>query len=215
MRADLRYLFASVAATAAFTFFALAFPNMTRAFTIPGAIACFILTVYFIWPEIRDFHKNRQKRVIALVGMIVCAICFAGFAAFYFWPGKAEAPAIEASPLDGAIQISCENSGYPTVVPPNKMYELQLNNRFTNDGGSFVWWTFPAGTTLPTRDQAISPIDGQRCRISNYGKIAIINAIVTFPVDFRAVDKMEKRHQIGRYSKISDLDNAAVQHRPG
>ena len=57
MRADLRYLFASVAATAAFTFLALAFPNMSRLFTIPGAIVCFIITVYFIWPEIRDFHK--------------------------------------------------------------------------------------------------------------------------------------------------------------
>ena len=59
--ADLRYLFASVAATAAFTFFALAFPDMSRLLTIPGAIACFGLTLYFLWPEIRDFHKNRQS----------------------------------------------------------------------------------------------------------------------------------------------------------
>ena len=174
--------FASVAATAAFTFFALAFPNVTRTFTIPGAIACFILTVYFIWPEIRDFHESRRKRVIALVGMIICAICFAGFAAFYFWPDKTEAVA-EASALDGSLQISCENSAYPTVVPPNRMCELQLTNRFTNDDGTFIWWTFPAGTTLPPRDQATSPIDGQRCRISNYGKMAIIHAQVTFPVD--------------------------------
>jgi hypothetical protein len=147
--------------------------------------------------------------------MIVCAIGFAGFAAFYFWPGKAEAPAIEASPLDGTIQISCENSAYPTVVPPNKMYELQLNNRFMKDGGSFIWWTFPAGTTLPTRDQAVSPIDGQRCRISNYGKIAIINVTVTFPVDFRAADKMENGTKSGDIQKSAAVTTPPFSIGPG
>jgi hypothetical protein len=58
MRADLRYLLAGLAGTAGFTFLALAFPDMSRFFTIPAAIACFILTVHLVWPDIREFAAS-------------------------------------------------------------------------------------------------------------------------------------------------------------
>jgi hypothetical protein len=200
MRADLRYLFASVAATAAFTFFALAFPNISRLFTTPGAVACFILTVYFLWPEIRDFHKNRQKRVIALIGMIVCTFGFAGFAAVYFWPHLTEVAA-ETSPLDEIIQISCDPSQYPITVPQNKIFELQLNNHFMTDGGAFLSWTLPTGATMPVRDPSSTPSFGLRLRISNYGKVAIVNTTVTFRVEFMAVEKIENGTKSGDVQK--------------
>ena len=137
MRADLRYLFASVAATAAFTFLALAFPNMTRAFTIPGAMVCFILTMYFIWPEIRDFHKNRRKRVIVLIGMIACAIGFSGFAAFYFWPA-AEVPAGPSGPTAAHFSWTWE---------PLTAGEIEkISSQLRNSGGGNVTLAFNART---------------------------------------------------------------------
>jgi hypothetical protein len=214
MRADLRYLFASVAATAAFTFLALAFPNMTRSFTIPGALACFVLTVYFIWPEIRDFHKNRRKRVIALIGMIICALGLAGFAALYFWPQQSEIVA-EGSPLDGAIQITGDPSQYPTVLPQNKIFELQLNNRFTTEGGAFLGWSLPAGSPLPSRDPSIAPSNGVRLRVSNYGKLASINMRVAFPVDFRAVIRTQTGTSSGDIVKSTTLTTNPFSIGPG
>jgi hypothetical protein len=41
-------------ATGCVAFLAWAFPNMTRLFTIPGALGCFGFTLYFAWPEIRN-----------------------------------------------------------------------------------------------------------------------------------------------------------------
>ncbi len=88
MRVDLRYLLASVAATAAFTFLALAFPNVSRLFTTPAAIGCFGLTLYLLWPEVLEFHKSRLNRVIALMGMVICGVGFICFAGLYLWPSS-------------------------------------------------------------------------------------------------------------------------------
>jgi hypothetical protein len=77
MPADLRYLLASLAATAAFAFLPLAFPIISRLFTTTAAIAFFGLTLYFLWPEIWNLHETRQNRGVALVGMIVCAVSLA------------------------------------------------------------------------------------------------------------------------------------------
>jgi hypothetical protein len=41
-------------ATALLAFLAWAFPNMSRLLTIPGAIICATLVVYFLWPEIKS-----------------------------------------------------------------------------------------------------------------------------------------------------------------
>jgi hypothetical protein len=70
------------------------------------------------------------------------------------------------------------------VVPQNKMYELQLSNRFMTNQGAVVTWMFPAGTPLPSRDPSTYPKNGWRFRITNYGKTAIINIYVTFDVEF-------------------------------
>jgi hypothetical protein len=50
MSSDLRYVLAGIAGTAFFTLLALAFPNLSRFLTIPGALLTFGLTIYFLWP---------------------------------------------------------------------------------------------------------------------------------------------------------------------
>lgn len=44
---------AAAFATACLAFLAWAFPNMSRVITIPGAIGCAVLAIYFLWPEIK------------------------------------------------------------------------------------------------------------------------------------------------------------------
>ena len=86
MRADLRYLLAGLAGTAAFTFLALAFPNLSQLLTIPAAVACFGLTSYFVWPDIREFLASPRwglKQMWPQYLMIICGIgFFVGLVAF-------------------------------------------------------------------------------------------------------------------------------------
>lgn len=62
---------AAAFATACLSFIAWAYPNTTRLITIPGAIACACLTVYFLWPEIKAlFDRFRRKRDMPLTSDI-------------------------------------------------------------------------------------------------------------------------------------------------
>jgi hypothetical protein len=178
-----------------------------------GGIVVFLATVtVVVWVSLYEGRKRKPVTspiIVMTIGMLI----FCGGVAWYFWPKTEAAP--DPSALDGSIQISCENSAYPTVVPQNKMFELQLNNRFMSDGGAFVSWTFPAGTALPNRDPTIQPMNGHRCRISNYGKVAIINAAVTFPVDFRTADKMENGTRSGDVQKSAAVTTPPFSIGPG
>jgi hypothetical protein len=58
---------AAAFATGCLAFLAWAFPNMTRWFTIPGAVVCLCLTIYFLWPEIKSALSSRKKIGAAVV----------------------------------------------------------------------------------------------------------------------------------------------------
>jgi hypothetical protein len=55
---------ASVFATAFLAFLAWAFPDMSRLITIPGAIVCAALAIYFLWPEIVALFRGLSRREI-------------------------------------------------------------------------------------------------------------------------------------------------------
>jgi hypothetical protein len=200
MRPDLRYLFASVAATAAFTFLALAFPNMSRVATIPAAIACAVLTVYFVWPEIRDFHKNRQKRVIALIGMIVCSIGFAGFAAFYFWPSelkdtpKAEIVAVQPS---APLLFEWKWSRLPTIIPVSGTVWTMPNTAQIEFGGQPLFLSPRVGSPgdkLTWLEDQRQYGGVHRCDITNYADYPIFNLAMTFKTEFFKPEKDGSHH---------------------
>ncbi len=78
-----RWALAFFFATAALAFAALAFPNMSRAITIPGAIICFVFALRFAWPDIQvwigwirrlSFIQNRNFIPIGL--LLITAIGF-------------------------------------------------------------------------------------------------------------------------------------------
>jgi hypothetical protein len=86
---------AATFATVCLAFLAWAFPDMSRLITIPGAIVCLGLTVYFLWPEIKNllvwiWHPPRKSPAdnsvtpadIAYNGAIAAATV-AWFAAFW------------------------------------------------------------------------------------------------------------------------------------
>lgn len=76
----------SAFATACLAFLAWAFPDMSRLITIPGAIACAALTVYFFWPDIKGASKkaraswsaNGRLRSGASIAML-CLILAGGY----------------------------------------------------------------------------------------------------------------------------------------
>jgi hypothetical protein len=193
MRPDLRYLFASVAATAAFTFLALAFPNMSRVATIPAAIGCAVLTVYFLWPEIRDFHKNRQKRVIALIGMIVCSIGFAGFAAFYFWPSgiseSNEASKVEAvlAQPSAPLLFEWKWSKLPSAIPASgTVWTMSITSQLEFGAQPVLLSPRPGtiGDKLTWGEDTRQYGGVYRCDITNYAEYPIFNLVMNFKTDF-------------------------------
>jgi hypothetical protein len=80
-----------------------------------------------------------------------------------------QSDAADSSPLDNIVQISCDHSIFPSTVPQNKMFELQLNNQYIMAGGVFSAWSWPTGAPI-TRDPDMQPISGWRVRFSNYRK---------------------------------------------
>jgi hypothetical protein len=173
-----------------------------------------IAAIVAIRAEREAERRGAKKRMVPLVGMIVCGIAFLGFASWYFWPGKTEAVA-EKSLLDGQIQIASDLAQYPTVVPQNTFFELQLNNNFMREGGVFTTWSQPAGSPLPPRDPSVVPSRGIRLRISNYGKIAVVNARVTFPIEFLAVRKGDTGISSGEIIKSNTATTNPFSIGPG
>jgi hypothetical protein len=157
---------------------------------------------------------RQRHQMWPIVGMAFFGIGFLGCVAWYFWPSKIEAGA-EKSPLDGEIQIASDPAQYPTVVPQNTFFELQLNNHFMMAGGAFLTSSQPAGSSLPLRDPSIFPSNGIRLRISNYGKLAIVNARVTFPIEFMAIQKIDNGIRSGEVIKSSTVTTNPFSIGPG
>jgi hypothetical protein len=64
--------FASAFATACLALLAWAFPDMTRILTVPAALFCFGLAIYFLWPEIirvaaRLFQRQFWSSIVVLL----------------------------------------------------------------------------------------------------------------------------------------------------
>jgi hypothetical protein len=66
---------ATASLTVCLAFLAWAFPNMTRLFTIPGAICFFGLTVYFLWPEITSLGPRIAKYSVAVTASAALLFC--------------------------------------------------------------------------------------------------------------------------------------------
>ena len=89
-------------ATGCLAFLAWVFPNMTRIFTIPGAIICAALTVYFFLPEIRSLWTHSPLLIRAAdgrprgwIGILLLAVVMGGTYVAMTWkhPGfKARLP---------------------------------------------------------------------------------------------------------------------------
>jgi hypothetical protein len=179
-----------------------------------SSIGVFVTTVVVV--AILSLHEKRRQH--ALIGPVLVmglsALAFCGGAAWYFWPIKTEA-AGETSPLDGQLQISSGISQYPTVLPQHTIFELQLNNNFSIDGGAFLGWTLPAGSPLPPRDQSVMPNYGVRLRIQNFGKIAVVNTRIAFPIEFMAILKNDNGISSGEVIKSTALTTIPFSIGPG
>jgi hypothetical protein len=179
-----------------------------------GGIIVFLITIVVVGAL--SIHEQRKRRAVfwPVLLMSFGAVVFGVGAAWYLWPSKTEATA-ETSPLDGEIQIASDPYQYPTVVPQNKMFELQLHNQFSATGGAFLGTGLPAGSPLPPRDPSIYPLYGIRLRISNYGKIAIVNATIAFPIEFLEVIRGSNGFGSGEVIKSTTISMMPFSIGPG
>jgi hypothetical protein len=93
--------------------------------------------------------------------------------------------------------------------------ELQLHDQFSTAGGAFLGTSLPAGSPLPPRDPSIYPSYGVRLRISNYGKLAVVNARIAFPMEFRATRKSDNGISSGEIIKSSTISTIPFSIGPG
>ena len=134
MDSGLRWSLGGDAATSAFTFLALAFPNMSRWVTIPCALLSLILTLKFLWPEIKEFHAKRRHRMIAITGIIVCACGLVGFGSWYLWLTTTTEPKGATPSVSTDIIFAPPEYTYSlTWDAPQSVELISLPERNTND----------------------------------------------------------------------------------
>lgn len=179
----------------------LAFPDLPKIIWQIVALVGVLLTLSsaaFLFYEYRDLLRTKRPKL--RVGLLLLGIAFAGFIGWYFWHGKIESAAAPSS-LDGTVQITFEHTRYPTFMPQNKVYELQLNDNFSTEIAAFLSFTLQPGDVSPYRNPALGPNFGAKFRIWNYGKTAAINAIFAFRIDYQAIEKIENGIKSGEIKK--------------
>jgi hypothetical protein len=200
MGVDLRYLFASVAATAAFTFLALAFPTLNRIFTVPALVIFAGLTLYFLWPEIGGFPKDR--RGFALIGMIVSAVGFAGFAGWYLWP-TAEDPKATDAGQPASLYLQWRWARLPTIMPASGVIMTMPNVAQAELGAQPILLSPRPGTpgekvSWGGENRTYAGI--YRCEITNYADFPIFNLAMTFKTEFFPEEKDHQNPNAGSRS---------------
>jgi hypothetical protein len=99
---------ACVFAAACLAFLAWAFPNMTQIITIPGAIICAGLAVFFLWPEIVacwSFVLARAwPKTLAAVFVVFLGASF-GVGYWEFYVGPDNSVPSPSKPPDGGIAL--------------------------------------------------------------------------------------------------------------
>ncbi len=101
-----RWAFILFFAGAALAFFAWAFPNMSRVFTIPGAILCLLAAAYFAWPDIKRLYRwtlaiFRRENIPVIAGVAVVLAIGLGCVIFSrpHQPAKSTTSGAQSSPV--------------------------------------------------------------------------------------------------------------------
>jgi len=118
-----RWALASLCATACLGFAAWAFPNMTRFFTVPAAIVCGILAIYFGWIEIAAAFRFvfARKRIHLTVAIFIFIAIVAGITTIYVYRFGAQAPSprkAEATTTTPSSAIAAPSLS-PSLTPFN------------------------------------------------------------------------------------------------
>ena len=114
---------AAVFGGAALACLAWAFPNMSRFITIPGAAICFVLAIYFLWPEIKKFRRTSISILIAIACVVALMALF-----------DAGVPAPVLSSSTGALmEVAKWEIGTAPTNSRTFVANLHITNRGTND----------------------------------------------------------------------------------
>ena len=112
-----RWAFVLFFLAAAMAFLAWAFPNMTRLFTIPGGMGCFLAAVYFAWPDLKRLRiwalsVPTRKNIPIILGVVV--VLAIGLGCVFF-----SRPSQPAKPITASTQSSLVAAPViPQATPP-------------------------------------------------------------------------------------------------
>ena len=104
------------------TLLALAFPNMSRLVTVPSAIACLALGIFFLRPEIQRFACHRTSFKFALITIFLPIA--AEVVALHFWP-------IATGPNIGLNKLAALSDAKPGLSPRPPAIAAQSNEHLT------------------------------------------------------------------------------------
>src|ERR1700688_3723934 len=117
---------AAAFATACLAFCVWAFPNMSRIATIPGAIICACLTIYFLWPEMKAVASAVSRGRIIDRGIITVRKV-AAVLVLIFLAGSLLAYAFKLGPP--SFSRTDESSSTPNFPRPETTGQLQSTYR--------------------------------------------------------------------------------------
>lgn len=128
---------------AALTLGALAFPNMSRYVTIPGAVICFVVALFCFGPDIKHIAVRHARKTIAGIIVIVAA---ASCAVWYFWPAIEDAmTSCKLSPVVESRIVSRLHSRNPVPTTETRMADFQFQELFYE-------WRLDIKPTSPVAD---------------------------------------------------------------
>ncbi len=147
---------------------------------------------HLVWRAIAD-HRGQTRRMAAIIGMIVCAVGFVGFAGWFFiQKPTAVVPTTLASTdtpatgvvapitsFDDSISIECEMvlPQIPVASPDGQVNELNLFPIAPEQGGGGYGQRFgPANSPIKFVSDDLTLVSLYKCQVRNYGKIPVFNA---------------------------------------
>jgi hypothetical protein len=175
--------------------FTLAFACAIAAWTVGADIVLRVIALIVGW-IFASFgfatvaNKTGMWRVSGVLIAFAILAVEGGFLTWHYLPARADMPVDgSAKPvLDNTIQFSCEWSQPPTVVPQHKLFEVELNNAFT-DGGAWVSFSQQPGTPINLINPD-APDYFVRCRFNNLGPSSLVNVTTSLAVVFSEVEQV-------------------------
>jgi hypothetical protein len=157
-------------------------------------------------------HHFARKRMVPLIGMIVCAVGSVAFAGWYFWPKKNVAAATFEN-IAGSLFIECSMMTPLASIFPQEGQLLVVNisrQEIEKNKINFVpdQLVGKPGDMIRPLKQTFPPIVGSRCEVINDTGGPLLDVAIPFAVQFEK-DNNNAQYYTSRNLLIPRLDSGS------